>query len=57
MFLNLHLYDEALIYFKQAFEIRKNASSDRSKDGNVAATLYNIGLIYYEQALEMKNDA
>ena len=70
--MNLHRYDDALICYKhckQALEIRKNASSDQSKDIDVVETLQNIGLclqnlhqydetlIHYKQALKIENNA
>ena len=69
MFAKLHQYDDALIYSKQALEIRKNASPDQSKDSNVAWTLHDIGvclqnlhqydkaMVYTKQAQETFKEA
>ena len=58
-------YDDALIHFKQALEIKRNISLDERNDGNIATTLNNAGiclknmqryddaLIHFKQSLEI----
>ena len=64
-FIELHLYEDALIHFQQSLEITKSISLNQQKDPNVASIFNNIGncllkmhryedaLIHFKQSLEI----